>query len=81
MKKPPLLPYSPYRKYTGEELESLYQKGLAINYSREDIVREAEQIKKRLQELRDRWKFLGQEKKQIREVLDEHNFGPRRFRL
>ena len=81
MKKPPLLPYSPYRKYSGEELESLYQKGLAIKHSQEDILREAEQIKKRLQELRDRWKFLGQEKKQIAEVLEEHKFGPRRYRL
>lgn len=78
MAKKPEISLSAYRRYTGEELFSLHQQALAINYSREDILREAAQLNKRLEELRDRWKYLGQRKKQIDYILQEHKFNASR---
>lgn len=77
MGKPPLLPYSPYRKYSGEELEKLRQDVQGIDYTRAKIERQAKQLKEQLEELRERWRVLGRDKKQMEYILEEYKYKPR----
>jgi len=74
------LPIDEGYNYTGDELQQLRQRQKANAYSQSDIEREAAQIKKRLQELRDRWKLLGMENRRISQVIQEVEYRMRNIR-
>jgi predicted nucleic acid-binding Zn-ribbon protein len=66
--------------YTGDELEQLRQRLKANAYTRSDIEREAAQVKKRLEELRDRWKLLKMEYRRIEDVIGEVEYRMKNIR-
>jgi hypothetical protein len=78
MRKQP--PIDEQYDYNGDELQQLRNRIKANTYTQEDIVREAGQCKKRLEELRDRWKFLKLENRRIENVIREFEYRMRNIR-